>query len=91
MAIAPTPNNNIYKGLVFDDIDSRDYGIYITGEAVFNSPERDVEMIEIPGRNGTYALDKGRFHNIEVSYPAGIFGDTARMTARISILRIDRC
>lgn len=74
MAITPTPNNNIYKGLVFDDIDSRDYGIYITGEAVFNSPERDVEMIEIPGRNGTYALDKGRFHNIEVTYSAGLFG-----------------
>ena len=74
MAIAPTPNNNIFKGLVFDDIDSRDYGIYITGSAVFNSPERDVEMIEIPGRNGSYALDNGRFNNIEVTYPAGLFG-----------------
>jgi len=76
MAVKPTPNNNLYKGLVFDGVDSRDYGIYITGDAVFNSPERDVEMIEIPGRNGAYALDKGRFNNIEVSYPAGIFGDT---------------
>ena len=76
MAIKPTPNNNIFKSLIFDGVDSRDYGIYITGDAVFNSPERDVEMIEIPGRNGAYALDKGRFGNIEVSYPAGIFGDT---------------
>ena len=74
MAITPTPNNSIYKGLVFDDIDSRDYGIYITGSSVFNSPERDVEMIEIPGRNGSYALDNGRFNNIEVTYPAGLFG-----------------
>lgn len=76
MAIKPTPNNNLFKSLVFDGVDSRDYGIYITGDAVFNSPERDVEMIEIPGRNGAYALDKGRFSNIEVSYPAGIAGDT---------------
>ena len=76
MAIKPTPNNSMFKSLVFDGVDSRDYGIYITGDAVFNSPERDVEMIEIPGRNGAYALDKGRFGNIEVSYPAGIFGDT---------------
>lgn len=76
MAVKPTPNNSLYKGLVFDGVDSRDYGIYITGDAVFNSPERDVEMIEIPGRNGAYALDNGRFGNIEVSYPAGIFGDT---------------
>lgn len=74
MAIAPT--GAIYKALVFDGESSRDYGIYITGEAVYNAPKRDVEMISIPGRNGAFGLDKGRFENIEVSYPAGIFADT---------------
>lgn len=74
MAIAPT--GAIYKSLIFDGEDSRDYGVYITGEAVFNAPEREVEMISIPGRNGAFALDKGRFNNIEVTYPAGIFADT---------------
>lgn len=74
MAIAPT--GAIYKSLSFDGEDSRDYGVYITGEAVYNAPERDVEMITIPGRNGSFALDNGRFENIEVSYPAGIFADT---------------
>lgn len=74
MAIAPT--GAIYKSLVFDGEDSRNYGVYITGEAVYNAPGRDVEMVEIPGRNGSFALDKGRFQNIEVSYPAGIFADT---------------
>lgn len=74
MAIAPT--GTIYKSLDFDGESSRDYGIYITGAAVYNAPERDVEMISIPGRNGAFALDKGRFENIEVSYPAGIFADT---------------
>ena len=74
MAIAPT--GAIYKSLSFDGEDSRNYGVYITGEAVYNAPERDVEMITIPGRNGSFALDKGRFQNIEVSYPAGIFAET---------------
>lgn len=74
MAIAPT--GTIYKALKFDNVSSRTYGVYITGEAVYNAPERDVEMITIPGRNGSFALDKGRFQNIEVSYPAGIFADT---------------
>lgn len=73
MAIAPT--GAIYKSLVFDGEDSRNYGVYITGQAVYNAPGRDVEMVEIPGRNGSFALDKGRFQNIEVSYPAGIFAD----------------
>lgn len=65
----------IYKGFTFDGIDSKTYGVYISGDAVFNAPERDVEMIEIPGRNGAFALDKGRFENITVTYPAGLFGD----------------
>ena len=74
MAVAPT--GAIYKALKFDNVSSRTYGVYITGEAVYNAPERDVEMITIPGRNGSFALDNGRFQNIEVSYPAGIFAET---------------
>lgn len=78
----------IYKGFVFDGIDSKQYGVYITGQGVFDAPVRDVEMIEIPGRNGSYALDKGRFKNIEVTYPAGMFGNTdAEFMQGISDLR----
>ena len=74
MAVAPT--GAIYKALEFDGVSSGTYGVYITGEAVYNAPERDVDMVTIPGRNGTFAIDSGRFENIEVSYPAGIFADT---------------
>lgn len=74
MAVAPT--GAIFKSLIFDNENSRNYGVYITGEAVYNAPEREVEMISIPGRNGAFALDKGRFENIEVTYHAGIFADT---------------
>ena len=56
--------------IVFGNVDSSTYGIYISGEGVFNAPKREVEMIEIPGRNGAFALDKGRFENITVTYPA---------------------
>ena len=62
----------IIKGFTFDDIDSLDYSVGITGEAVYNAPSRDVEMFAIPGRSGEFALDKGRFNNIEITYPAGI-------------------
>lgn len=62
----------LFKSLKFDGEDSLDYGVHITGESVYNAPERDVEMIQVPGRNGEYALDHGRFNNIEVSYPAGM-------------------
>ena len=78
----------LFKGLTFGDVDSRDFGVYITGAGVFNAPSRDVEMVEIPGRNGAYALDKGRFGNIEVTYPAGLFGiDEADFADAISNFR----
>lgn len=66
----------IYKSLTFDGIDSRDYGVYITGEAVYNAPTRRVNMIQIPGRNGLYAQDEGAFDNMTITYPAGLFGGT---------------
>ena len=73
MAINPTQSN--FKSFTFGGTNSRSYGVYITGQGVFNAPERNVEMVEIPGRNGAYALDKGNFNNIEITYPAGIFAD----------------
>lgn len=61
-----------YKAFTFDGKSSLDYGVYLTGEGVFNAPERAVEMLEIPGRNGNFVLDQGRFQNISVTYKAGI-------------------
>lgn len=73
MGVAQT--GEIFKGFIFDGIDSKGFGVYITGSGVYNAPERDVEMVEIPGRNGAYILDKGRFRNVTLTYPAGMFGD----------------
>lgn len=80
MAVATT--GAIYKSLSFDGMESRNFGVYITGEAVYNAPTRDVEMVSIPGRSGSFALDKGRFENLEVTYPAGIFADNEADFAR---------
>lgn len=63
------------NNLIFGGVNSADYGIYISGEGVFDAPKRDVEMIDIPGRNGSFALDKGRFENITVTYPAFNYED----------------
>lgn len=49
---------------------SCDYGLYITGSGTFNAPERDVEVIEIPGRSGELIIDNHRFKNISMRYPA---------------------
>lgn len=67
---------DLFKGFTFGSISSKDYDVYITQEAAYNAPERDVESINIAGRNGAYILDKGRFLNIEVSYRCGIARDS---------------
>ena len=74
MGINSTPTN--HRSFTFDGKSTREFGVYTTGKDVFNSPERAVEMISIPGRDGEYALDKGHFTNIEVTYRAGIVADS---------------
>ena len=65
----------IFNSLTFAGVNSLDFGIYITGEAVYNAPVRSVEAVAIPGRDGDLIIDNGRFENLEVTYPAGCFGD----------------
>lgn len=82
----------IYKGFTFDGVSSKTYGVYITGEGVYDAPERDVEMVTIPGRNGAFTLDKGRFNNITVTYTAGMFGGThADFAEGMAALRAALC
>lgn len=58
--------------LVYREKCSKDYGLYVSGSGTFNAPERDVELVEVPGMNGNLILDNGRFKNITVTYPAFI-------------------
>ncbi len=64
----------VFNSLTIGGINSLDYGIYITGEGVYDAPNRAVEMVEIHGRNGALILDKGHFENVEIKYPCGSFG-----------------
>lgn len=61
----------------FGNIDSRDYGTYISGGGVFNAPKRTYEAIQIPGRNGDLLIGGDSFENITVTYPAFIKPDFA--------------
>jgi phage-related protein len=82
MGIAP------YKTFTYDGVSSDTYGVYLTGEGVFNAPERSVEMISIPGRNGDYALDMGKFDNITVTYKAGMYDvNESNFATKIANLR----
>lgn len=61
----------------FDGISSRTYNVYISGTNVYNAAQRDVDVVTVPGRNGTLTMDNGRFENVKLTYPAFIVQDFA--------------
>lgn len=63
--------------LVFGDIDSGSYGVFISGEGAYNSPRRRGESVLIPGRNGALFFDEGAFENISVIYQAFVAAGNA--------------
>lgn len=78
----------VKKNLYFDGVNLADYGVYITGEAVYNAPARRVDVVEIPARNGNFVIDNGCFDNIEVRYPAGMVDDSqSSFATRINTVR----
>lgn len=58
--------------LTFGGVSTSSYGCYISGGGTFNSPTREYEMIDIPGRNGALIGLEKRMGNIDVTYPAFI-------------------
>lgn len=54
-------------------VDSRDFGVYISGQGTFSAPRRDYNMVPIPGRNGDIVGIEKRFENLELTYPAFIY------------------
>lgn len=67
--------------LIYDGVESSAYGLYITGSGTFNAPERDVEEVTVPGRNGTLTRDNKRFKNIPVTYPCFIKSNFLKNTS----------
>ena len=60
------------EAFYFDGVSSQEYGIIMTGTEPEAAPQRDVENITVPGRNGGLLRDNGRFENVEVVYHCAI-------------------
>ena len=59
----------ITRNLIINRQNLSDFKVYAASEGVYNAPERDIEEVEIQGRNGTLTIDHGRFNNIDIKYP----------------------
>ena len=49
-----------------------DFGVYYDSHSAFGSPERDVELVEVAGKNGALIIDNDRFRNIDLTFPCYI-------------------
>lgn len=53
----------------FGGADCSDFNVYASGEATFNSPVKEYDTYEVPGRSGDLKIFSGRYSNIKVVYP----------------------
>lgn len=49
--------------IIFNDISSRDYDIQVEKLPDYEIPEKDYDIIHVPGRNGDVIIDKGSYKN----------------------------
>lgn len=64
--------------IVFGGVSSYDFGAVADGSQSYVIPDRDIQTISIPGRNGDLTIDNKRYLNVEIVYTL-YFGSSLRM------------
>lgn len=73
--------------ILFNEKLSSDYGIHVEKPPVYAIPERDYEVVHIPGRNGDLVIDNGSYKNTVRTYNISfgeMDGDYTYMASRIA-------
>ena len=55
--------------ITYNNKNLSDFGVYYDSHSSFGSPERDVELVEIAGKNGALIIDNDRYRNIDLTFP----------------------
>lgn len=61
--------------IIDDTTDSRDFGVYISGQGTFSAPARSFNMISVPGKDGDMIGFGTRLENGALTYPAFIYSN----------------
>lgn len=73
--------------IIFNGIPSTDYGIHVEKPPVYATPERDYEVVHIPGRSGDLLIDNGSYQNVARTYDISvgeIDGDFTKLASGVS-------
>ena len=58
--------------IMFGGVSSKDVGIEVETFPTYDIPEREFEVVHVPGRNGDILLDTGTYKNIKRTYEVSI-------------------
>ena len=58
----------IANEFTFGGASTSDYGLVVEGPGNYSAPTRAVEVINIPGRDGAFVLDKGYYENVPAEF-----------------------
>ena len=58
----------IANEFTFGGVSTADYGLVVEGPGNYSAPTRAVEVINIPGRDGAFVLDKGYYENVPAEF-----------------------
>ena len=64
------------SNIIFDDINLSHYNAFAFSCNLFDRPERDVDIVSVPGRHGDLVLDNGRYKNVAREYHVQVTGMT---------------
>lgn len=59
---------------------STDFGVFVERFPTQEKPIRQVELVSVPGRNGSLRLDKGNYENVAVAYECYCRGGPDKMS-----------
>lgn len=54
--------------IIFNGISSMDYGIQVETRPDYETPEKDYDVIHVPGKNGDVVVDMGSYRNVGRAY-----------------------
>ena len=58
--------------ITFNGKDFRDFKVYCNGTDTYTVPQHEYETVQIPGRNGDFKRDLGRFQQVTIPYDCWI-------------------
>lgn len=56
--------------IVYNGESSLDHNVYVSGDQSFDAPEKEINRVSIPGRNGDLLISTGRYKNTTLRYRA---------------------